>query len=184
MLPREKLLALAPECRRSPLLCTKDGNIFYFSGKSPVIPPPRTPFRTDRSTAYLPELKKDSERDAGADYDENAASAFFALTIPTAYLPEGGPSAITNKVDFCANVIKDWDPRYHETLRLIDNEDAVHVFQGRASVEPKANWRQTAKTATDPKRGNNHVWLMGDAVHPMFPLRCAYVRPCSGVAKH
>lgn len=112
-----------------------------------------------------------------SDYDENAASAFFGLTTPTANLPEGGPSAIKSKVEFCLEQMKDWDPRFKETVKLIEDEDSIHVFQARCSVQPKANWRQTAKTATDPTKGNVHVWLMGDSIHPMFPLRFVDAAP-------
>lgn len=153
-------------------MCGKDGNIFYFSG-TPTSVRRQTSCASNKTVAYLPELKKDIDVKGDADYDENSASAFFALTTPTANLPEGGPSAISSKLEFCLDVIKDWDPRFHETMKLIDDEDAIHVFQARASVQPKANWRQNAKTVTDPKRGNVHVWLMGDSIHPMFPLRFA-----------
>lgn len=183
MLPREKLLALSPDCyEHGPLMCGKDGNLFYFSGAS-TSSPPRTVCPANNTPAYLPELKKDNDMKVDSDYDENAASAFFGLTTPTANLPEGGPSAIKSKVEFCLEQMKDWDPRFKETVKLIEDEDSIHVFQARCSVQPKANWRQTAKTATDPTKGNVHVWLMGDSIHPMFPLRFVDAAPMTSATE-
>jgi len=33
------------------------------------------------------------------------------------------------------------------------------------------NWRQKLKDAGDPRLGNDRIWLMGDAIHPMPPSR-------------
>ena len=55
-------------------------------------------------------------------------------------------------------------------LRAIDN-DVVHVFQGRASSKPSKNWRSQVKQTADSAKGNDHVWLLGDSIHPMLPSR-------------
>jgi hypothetical protein len=54
----------------------------------------------------------------------------------------------------------------HDMLHSIGNDD-IYVFQARASVKPKGNWRRESKVAVS----NDRVWLVGDAIHPMLPAR-------------
>jgi hypothetical protein len=56
-------------------------------------------------------------------------------------------------------------------LRAIGSDEDIHVFQARASKEPAKNWRDKAQSNAVPELGNNHVWLIGDALHAMLPSR-------------
>lgn len=49
----------------------------------------------------------------------------------------------------------------------------VKTIPLRASERPSKTWRQDARQslAADPKIGNPHVWLIGDAMHAMQPNR-------------
>jgi hypothetical protein len=52
---------------------------------------------------------KDNQPDLG--YDANIASIFWSLTVPADRIPQDGAQAIPNKLEFCVDQIKDWDPR-------------------------------------------------------------------------
>ncbi|KAF4627829.1 hypothetical protein G7Y89_g10322 [Cudoniella acicularis] len=158
-LPSSRLLNLAPEIRKAPVTCIKDGVILFYS-------------------AYMPDASQDPKlgtkgnntaKDGIASYDEDAASVFWGLSVPTERVP-GGAAAIPNKLDFYFGDCID-DHRSHDMLRVIDNEEDIYVFQARASTKPKSNWRQKAKSPENSALGNDQVWLMGDAIHPMLPAR-------------
>ncbi|KAE9378583.1 FAD/NAD(P)-binding domain-containing protein [Stipitochalara longipes BDJ] len=115
--------------------------------------------------SYLPDS---DPTNSGLKYDENNASVFWGLTIPAEDVPREGAKAISNKLEFCINIIQDWDPRYHSMLRSIDDGD-IYAFQARASKQPPNNWRSTARINVGA--GVDRLWLIGDAIHPMLPSR-------------
>ncbi|KAL1900669.1 hypothetical protein Sste5346_002394 [Sporothrix stenoceras] len=159
-LPKAKLKALGPEVRKAPVAVIHDGIILFYS-------------------AYLPKGAKDAaepaaknvDNDDAADFDEEMSSLFWSLMIPVEKCPDD-PLSMEDKVGFCIDMVKNWDPRFETMLRAIDNDD-VYVFQPRASTNPGVDWRQksNAKSSSEPETGHGQVWLLGDAIHPMLPAR-------------
>ncbi|OBT64244.1 hypothetical protein VE03_06891 [Pseudogymnoascus sp. 23342-1-I1] len=157
-LPPLRLLALAPEVRKAPVSCIKNGVILFFSAYMP-----------DASNATRHDETTEDGTTKIEDYDINSASVFWGLTVPAELVPKEGGSAIANKLDFCLDIIKSWDPKYHDMLKVIDDESDIYTFQARASTEPTTNWREKQKR--NGGNGIDQVWLMGDAIHPMLPSR-------------
>ncbi|KAL1887285.1 hypothetical protein Sste5346_010316 [Sporothrix stenoceras] len=80
-------------------------------------------------------------------------------------------STSNRKLEYCVDMLKGWDTRFHDLLRSIGPEN-VQVFQHHTSQQPAANWRSTAKASQNTlEAGNEHVWLLGDAIHAMTPGR-------------
>jgi 2-polyprenyl-6-methoxyphenol hydroxylase-like FAD-dependent oxidoreductase len=148
-LPASKLRSLTPEIQKSPMACMKDRRLLFFS-------------------AYLPDAE-DKTKDSTVDYDEDNASVFWGITVPVALVPAEGAKAIPDKLEFCISLLKDWDPRYHDMLRSVGDDD-IYVFQARASTEPPKHWRRDLRKKTSGA-GIDRIWLMGDAIHPMLPSR-------------
>ncbi|KAH8660858.1 hypothetical protein BGZ60DRAFT_414166 [Tricladium varicosporioides] len=159
-LPSSRLLKLTPEIRKAPVTCIRDGVILFYSTYMPDAT--QSPCTGTNGTNIA--------KDNIASYDEDAASVFWGLSVPSERVP-GGVAAISNKLEFCIEQIKTWDKKYHEMLRVINSDDDIYAFQARVSSKPKSDWRQNARTPENPSRGNDHVWMMGDAIHPMLPAR-------------
>ncbi|KAJ5454569.1 FAD/NAD(P)-binding domain-containing protein [Penicillium daleae] len=83
-------------------------------------------------SAYLPPAKPDADGNTRQEYDEDAGSLFWALNVPSTYLPEGGLESIRDRTNFCLEGIANWSPRYHDLLRSVDDKD-VYAFQPYAS---------------------------------------------------
>lgn len=67
-----------------------------------------------RPSAYLPDgYNLENAKSSGLDYDAEIASIFWSLNIPTEMLPEGGPREIPNKLEYCIDRIRKWDPRLY-----------------------------------------------------------------------
>ncbi|KAL2832207.1 hypothetical protein BJY01DRAFT_254026 [Aspergillus pseudoustus] len=147
----DKLRKLPPEVTYGPITCIKDGKILFFS-------------------AYLPPPKTKSHGSEQVQYDEEAASLFWAFNVPTTCLPPGGMESVLDKTNFCLQQMADWSPKYHALLQAADHDD-IYVFQPHASTMPAKAWRDKAATAGEPEAGHCRVWLMGDAIHPMLPGR-------------
>lgn len=113
-----------------------------------------------------------SSKDAPLDYDASIASIFWSLSVPATQVPNQDASAIRHKLNFCLDQIKHWDPLVHEMLSAVENED-IHVLQPRSSKRPPDNWRLNVEDPADSRKGCSHVWLLGDAIHPMHPSRYA-----------
>ncbi|KAK4033938.1 hypothetical protein C8A01DRAFT_19195 [Parachaetomium inaequale] len=93
-LPAEKLMRLTPEVRQAPMMVIKDGIVLFYS-------------------AYLPDGFRTKDPDAKqgeVDYDEDLASLFWGLQIPQDLCPED-PRKLENKIEFCLDKIKTWDPQ-------------------------------------------------------------------------
>ncbi len=60
-------------------------------------------------TAYLPEGTSEASP-GGASYDESLASLFWGLSVPAAEVPPEGGKALKDKLQFCLDKTKDWDP--------------------------------------------------------------------------
>jgi hypothetical protein len=60
--------------------------------------------------------------------------------------------------------------RRHDIIRAVGNGN-IHVLKHKASHEPPKGWRQKLWASGIPELGSNHVWLLGDAIHPMLPAR-------------
>ncbi|KAF1808150.1 FAD/NAD(P)-binding domain-containing protein [Eremomyces bilateralis CBS 781.70] len=155
-LPPSTLLKLGPEIQRAPMSVLCNGMILFISAYLP--------------DGYKDEPRSDKDGNKNLDYDADIASIFWSLSVPADRVPKNGAQGISNKLDFCVDQIRDWDPRYHDMLRSI-GEESINVFQARASKEPPKHWRQKVKSPEDPNLGNDHVWLLGDAIHCMLPSR-------------
>ncbi|KAL2826745.1 hypothetical protein BJY01DRAFT_255911 [Aspergillus pseudoustus] len=156
-LPPSKLLNLCPEIRKAPVGAFKNGMMLFISAYLP-------------DGYNRPDAVNNQKTREGLDYDSKIASIFWCLTVPTSSVPGGDAKNVSNKLDFCVELIKDWDVRFHEMLRTINN-DSITAFQPRTSTEPPRGWRQKASDLSDPAKGNDHVWLLGDAFHAMLPGR-------------
>lgn len=47
----------------------------------------------------------------------------------------------------------------------------MFVLSPRVGTKPSINWRREVASPKTPNAGNAHVWMMGDAIHPMLPNR-------------
>lgn len=73
--------------------------------------------------AYLPQNLRQGGKQARdakqepdvPDYDQDAASLFWGLQVPRELCPED-PRKLEDKLGFCVQLIKDWDPRLYESL--------------------------------------------------------------------
>ncbi|CAK7207625.1 hypothetical protein SEUCBS139899_010435 [Sporothrix eucalyptigena] len=162
-LPRAKLLALGPEVHKGPVAVISDGIALFYSAYLPK--------GTENSNRSEARHEDTSNKDNVPEFDEEMSSLFWGLLVPVEKCPEN-PLALEDKIGFCLESIKHWDPRFEGMLRAIDNDD-VHVFQPRASNNPGIDWRSKAKSKSgdDPSKGHDQVWLLGDAIHPMLPSR-------------
>ncbi|KAL2829633.1 hypothetical protein BJY01DRAFT_254921 [Aspergillus pseudoustus] len=152
-LSNARLKELPPEVKRGPISVVKDGVILFFS-------------------VYMPAPKPSAVKgiEYEDEYDEEAASLFWSLSVPSENVPIGGPSA-TDKLAFCLEQLKDWHPKFQAMLRMT-GEGYIHAFQARSSEQPPKHWRASLRKGGAPEKvGNPHVWLIGDAVHPMLPAR-------------
>jgi hypothetical protein len=49
--------------------------------------------------------------DPDLTYDENAASVFWGLSFPYKDVPGNDGKKLPNKLDYCIDQLKGWDPR-------------------------------------------------------------------------
>ncbi|KAH8691286.1 hypothetical protein BGW36DRAFT_388035 [Talaromyces proteolyticus] len=159
-LSTEKLKSLPPEIKKGPITVLKDGLILFFS-------------------AYLPAPKNSTppgnpDEQGGKEHEtiSDGASLFWSLSVPSERVQKAGDAAFQDRLAFCIEQLKDWDSGFHEMLKATD-DTYIHVFQARASEMPKKTWRvdQRAASKGNPAVGHSHVWLIGDAIHPMLPSR-------------
>jgi hypothetical protein len=118
---------------------------------------------------------------------------FWSLSVPIQSCLSD-PSGLLDKLGFCLEQIQEWDTRTlvkpvcsswklspqrhtncyvnarHDILRAIDDDD-IRVFKYCSSKQPTKDWRAQVQSPEDPRRGNNHVRLIGDAIHPMLLSR-------------
>jgi len=124
----------------------------------------------DRTTlffaVYMPEVKEPGQ----SKEDDDLASVFWGMTVPSERVPGNDGHAISDKLQFCLDQIQSWDPGYHALLQMVRNE-SMYAYQARASKQPPANWRKIAQATGDISRGSDRVWMLGDAIHPMLPSR-------------
>lgn len=90
-LPASKLYSLTPEVQKSPVCCVRENCFLYFS-------------------AYLPD-KEDHTEDTSVKYDENSASVFWAIIVPSSAVPSEGAKSIEDKLDFSISLLRGWDTR-------------------------------------------------------------------------
>ncbi|KAF9694559.1 hypothetical protein EKO04_007697 [Ascochyta lentis] len=154
------MMKLPPKLRKGPILAISKDNIMYYA-------------------LYLPERETTDAEIPAADhnkslqYDEAAASFYWALNVPVHSLPYNHASEIDNYKQICMEAIKDWAPEFHRMLSAGDDDPEnpeITVTQFRVSTQPKANWRAQARKAGNDQ-GHPRVWLIGDAFHVMQPTR-------------
>jgi hypothetical protein len=81
----------------------------FFSGRQHRILLLHPPSTYHISIVYLPEGNKETNG-AASSYDESLASLFWALNVPAAELPPEGGKAVTDRLQFCLDKTKIWDP--------------------------------------------------------------------------
>ncbi|KAF3025126.1 hypothetical protein E8E14_014667 [Neopestalotiopsis sp. 37M] len=141
---REKILELRPEARRgAPIAVSKDGLFFFFS-------------------AYIPDQ---------VDGSDEEASIFWSLIVPAEEVPDTVANGTQReKLQFCCDKVQDWDPTFQSLLRVVGDSE-IRAFRHHTSTEPPKDWRSKAKSQGRAEIGSDHVWLIGDAIHPMTPTR-------------
>ncbi|USP74860.1 FAD/NAD(P)-binding domain-containing protein [Curvularia clavata] len=159
-LPFDRMMELPSRLRVGPILVHyNDISLFY--------------------ALYLPESEVSSESDSTVDmkkpleYDEKAASFYWALNIPVDGLPYKKASEIQNPRQVCLETIKEWAPEFQHMLSVgADEPEKIDmlVTQLHASTQPEANWRTLAQR-TGNEKGHPRVWVIGDAIHAMQPTR-------------
>ncbi|KAJ4349228.1 hypothetical protein N0V95_004764 [Ascochyta clinopodiicola] len=159
-LPSDRMMKLPPKLRKGPMLVLSKHSILYYA-------------------LYLPEdqtAQGSSEGVVSKDslqYDEAAASFYWALNVPVSALPQKKASEIQDHRRVCLEAIKDWAPEFHQMLSVGDDDPEytdMLVTQFRASIEPRADWRAEARKI-DKDKGHPRVWVIGDAIHAMQPNR-------------
>ncbi|KAF4310739.1 Monooxygenase FAD-binding protein [Botryosphaeria dothidea] len=144
-LPTEKLLALGREFTSGPILSMADNQNFYFS-------------------AYVPENSDKS------GFDEfSSCSVGAALPIETAP-PNINELSPKEKWDFVSRSITGWAPQFHRALDVARDSN-FHTYIARTSSRPPRDWRNKVRSDDAQRMGHPRVWLMGDAMHAMFPYR-------------
>ncbi|OAL43318.1 FAD/NAD(P)-binding domain-containing protein [Pyrenochaeta sp. DS3sAY3a] len=154
----DRMIRLPPKLREGPILVLSKDIILYYA-------------------LYLPEDEAASGDHRAADtkmqYDEKAASFYWALNVPVDALPYKNASEILNHRQVCLEAIKDWAPEFLHMLSVGEDEPEetdMLVTQLRASTRPNPNWRAQVQRAGN-HAGHPRVWVMGDAIHAMQPNR-------------
>lgn len=153
-------MKLPPKLREGPILVLSKDIILYYA-------------------LYLPEDEAASGHHRATDtkkslqFDEKAASFYWALNVPVDVLPYKKVSEFQNHRQDCLKAIKDWAPEFHHMLGIGEEDPEktdMLVTQLRASTQPKTNWRTQVQRAGNHE-GHPRVWVIGDAVHAMQPNR-------------
>ncbi|KAH8763103.1 hypothetical protein F5883DRAFT_716127 [Diaporthe sp. PMI_573] len=144
-IPTEKLLTLGREFTSGPVLAFADNRTFYFS-------------------AYVPEAGDKSS------YDELSSCSIggaFPVEMAPPNLKDLSPA---EKWSFVSKGFAGWAPPFHRALEIVRDSDFM-VYPARTSSRPPKDWRQKVRSESTPEKGNPRVWLLGDAMHAMFPYR-------------
>ncbi|KAH7183705.1 uncharacterized protein B0J16DRAFT_374098 [Fusarium flagelliforme] len=154
---KARLRQLPPRLLNGPVLAFKNGISLYYA-------------------LYLPvcQQKGGSQEQYGDfDFDENQASFYWGLSVPREMCPFDDPSDISDKRQFCLEIVRDWAPEYRVMLSPGVDEDNITVTMLRASTKLSKNWRQQlrSRNGNPDEEGHPRVWLVGDAVHAMQPNR-------------
>ncbi|KAH7014015.1 hypothetical protein B0J12DRAFT_611394 [Macrophomina phaseolina] len=144
-LPTEKLLSLGREFTSGPILCMADNRNFYFS-------------------AYVP------EKDDKSSFDEFSSCAVGAALPVEIAPPNIEELSAEEKWKFVSKSISSWAPEYHRALNVVRDQN-FHTYAARSSSRPPRDWRKKVRSNDAQGKGHPRVWLMGDAMHAMFPYR-------------
>ncbi|KAK2599701.1 hypothetical protein N8I77_011433 [Diaporthe amygdali] len=142
-LPTETLLTLGREFTSGPVLAFADNKTFYFS-------------------AYVPEGGDKSSFD---EFSSCSVGGAFPTETAPADLKDRSPA---EKWNFVSKGFAEWAPQFHQALEVVRHSDFM-VYPARTSSRPTKDWRQKVKSEHDPTKGTPRVWLLGDAMHAMFP---------------
>ncbi|EKG16236.1 Monooxygenase FAD-binding protein [Macrophomina phaseolina MS6] len=144
-LPTEKLLSLGREFTSGPILCMADNQNFYFS-------------------AYVP------EKDDKSSFDEFSSCAVGAALPVEIAPPNIEELSAEEKWKFVSKSMSSWAPEYHRALNVV-RDQKFHTYAARSSSRPPRDWRKKVRSNDAQGKGHPRVWLMGDAMHAMFPYR-------------
>ncbi|KAI1847544.1 hypothetical protein JX265_000795 [Neoarthrinium moseri] len=140
------------EVLSSPIATLQDGKLMYFC-------------------AYLP-ADYAAKREAGqsSNPNEDLSSCMLSLCWPENLSPPLDTMSLDQRWGAIADIYKDWSPKHHQILELCRGQE-MFILSPRVGIKPTENWRKEVATASKGAAGSPHVWLMGDALHPMLPNR-------------
>ncbi|KAI0144693.1 hypothetical protein BJ166DRAFT_582971 [Pestalotiopsis sp. NC0098] len=140
------------ELLASPIATLQDGKLMYFC-------------------AYLP---KDYSKKRGtgdtAKLDQEYSSCMMSLCWPETMTSALESMTLEQRWEAIAHVYQDWSPKHQQLLKLCYGQE-MFILSPRVGSKPSIKWRQEIASPKNPTAGNAHVWLMGDAIHPMLPNR-------------
>ncbi|KAI6773060.1 hypothetical protein HG530_004018 [Fusarium avenaceum] len=156
----DKLAALPPAARHSPIICFSHRKTYFCVAYIPNRPHGGDTGKGDTKTPA-----------ATSDHDEALATFTFSLQMQKDDCPKGIEKWDKDAVwKFLEESLSTWDDAFRQVIQVIKSED-VYVFEPSATKKPALDWRSKVQTATNPNLGHPRVWLMGDAMHAMLPNR-------------
>ncbi|KAK6082287.1 hypothetical protein SCUP515_02579 [Seiridium cupressi] len=121
--------------------------------------------------AYLPKDYTSMRKTVdSAKFDEESSSCMLSLCWPERFASSFSALSLEQRWDAVREIYRDWSSKHQQVLDLCHGQD-MFILNPRVGNEPPRDWRKKVASPDNPAAGNPHVWLMGDAIHPMIPNR-------------
>ncbi|KAG4271861.1 hypothetical protein FPRO04_10593 [Fusarium proliferatum] len=151
-LPNSRLRQMSPQLQQKPVMTFADRKSFFYA-------------------AYLPDKIEEGGTKTGSSIDDSISAMMFGVQVPTEECPPNLANySSEEKFNFVLSAFRGWSKEHKEIINLIEGA-GLYVFNARASARPPLDWRKKLSSEGAAERGNPRVWLLGDAMHAMLPLR-------------